>query len=152
MKINSSVSGTYGLTSLFGQSGQRSKQQAIELDSGVRQSGAGLQSSTTPPSISSTMWALQSGASTKMDGSSDDAANADHDALVSEFSDMVNMTPAEWIRAKILEKMGRSEDELKSMAPEERQAIEKQIADEIKRQVTGGDDKDTSATDDIPTL
>jgi hypothetical protein len=63
MKIGDNISSAYGMNSLFGQSGQRNKQQPLDLDTSVRQSGAGLQPSTTPASISSTMWALQAGSS-----------------------------------------------------------------------------------------
>ncbi|KQV32554.1 hypothetical protein ASC97_03010 [Rhizobium sp. Root1203] len=139
MKIGDSISSAYGLTGVFGQSGQRNRQQALDGQSGVRQSGAALEPSTTPPSISGTMWALQS-SSLSVNGG-DDSAKARYNAIVSEFTDLANMTPAERIRAQILERLGLTEDDLKGMAKEERQAIEKQIADEIKKQLTGVDDK-----------
>jgi len=62
MKIGSSISSTYGLSNLFSQSGQRNKQQTGDIELSVRQSGAALQPSSTPTSISSTMWALQAAA------------------------------------------------------------------------------------------
>ncbi|MBZ9792871.1 hypothetical protein K9B32_22630 [Rhizobium sp. 3T7] len=142
MKIGSSISSTYGLTNLFGQSGQRNKQQTSDIEVSVRQSGAALQPSSAPTSISSTMWALQSSGSVTMDGT-EDPAKARHDAVVSEFTDLANQTPAERIRAQILERLGLTEDDLKAMPSEEREAIEKQISDELKRQLTGdGDSKD----------
>ncbi|EJL55848.1 hypothetical protein PMI09_02014 [Rhizobium sp. CF122] len=149
MKIGSNISSTYGLTNLFGQSGQRSKQQSGDTEVSVRQSGTALQPSSTPTSISSTMWALQSSGTTSMDGT-EDPAKARHEAVASEFTDLANMTPAERIRAQILERLGLTEDDLKAMPPEEREAIEKQISDELKRQLTGDDDsKEKSSVDDI---
>jgi len=68
VKIGSSISSTYGLSSLFSQSGQRNKQQTSDTEVGVRQSGAALQPSSTPTSISNTMWALQSSGTATMDG------------------------------------------------------------------------------------
>ncbi|WP_245306793.1 MULTISPECIES: hypothetical protein [unclassified Rhizobium] len=64
-------------------------------------------------------------------------SKARHDAVISEFTDLVNQTPAERMRSQILERLGLTEDDLKAMPPEEREAIEKQIADELKRQLTG---------------
>ncbi|EPE98958.1 hypothetical protein [Rhizobium grahamii] len=148
MKIGSSISSTYGLSNLFSQSGQRSKQQSSDTEVGVRQSGAALQPSSTPTSISSTMWALQASATVTMDGT-EDPAKARHDAVVSEFTDLANKTPAERIRDSILKSLGITEDELASMPPEQREAIEKQIADELKRQLTGDDSKDKPSADTI---
>jgi hypothetical protein len=93
---------------------------------------------------------MQSGSSsTTITGGEDDAAAARHQALLDEFSHYANMTPGERIRAQILDKMGLSEDALKGMPTEQREAIEKQIAEEIKKQLAGIDDKGTSQTDDV---
>ncbi|RDJ14376.1 hypothetical protein [Rhizobium grahamii] len=148
MKIGSSISSTYGLSNLFSQSGQRNKQQTGDTEVSVRQSGAVLQPSSTPTSISSTMWALQASATVTMDGA-EDPAKARRDAVVSEFTDLANKTPAERIRDSILKSLGITEDELASMPPEQREAIEKQIADELKRQLTGDDSKDKPSADTI---
>ncbi|MBB3539814.1 MULTISPECIES: hypothetical protein [unclassified Rhizobium] len=148
MKIGSSISSTYGLSNLFSQSGQRNKQQTSDTEVSVRQSGAALQPSSTPTSISSTMWALQASGTVTMDGT-EDPAKARHDAVVSEFTDLANKTPAERIRDSILKSLGITEDELASMPPEQREAIEKQIADELKRQLTGDDSKDKPSADTI---
>ncbi|MEK1872119.1 MAG: hypothetical protein AAAC50_06805 [Rhizobium altiplani] len=149
MKIGSSISSTYGLSNLFSQSGQRNKQQTGDIELSVRQSGAALQPSSTPTSISSTMWALQSSGTVTMDGT-EDPAKARHDAVVSEFTDLADQTPAERIRDQVLQRLGLTEDDLKAMPPEQREAIEKQIADELKRQLTGdGDSKDQPSTDTI---
>jgi hypothetical protein len=141
MKIGDGISKNYGLTGLFGQSGQRNKQQALDVQSAVRQSGTALEPSTTPLSISSTMWALQSSGSLSVSGVDDGSTTARHNDVVSEFTNLANMTPAERIRAQILERLGLTEDDLKGMPKEEREAFEKQIADEIKEQLTGVDDK-----------
>lgn len=45
--------------------------------------------------------------------------------------------------------MGLGEDALKGMPTDQREAIEKQIAEEIKKQLAGIDDKGTSQTDDV---
>jgi len=148
MKISSSISSTYGLSNLFSQSGQRNKQQTSDTEVSVRQSGAALQPSSTPTSISSTMWALQASGTVTMDGT-EDPAKARHDAVVSEFTDLANKSPAERIRDSILKSLGITEDELASMPPEQREAIEKQIADELKRQLTGDDSKDKPSADTI---
>jgi hypothetical protein len=52
-------------------------------------------------------------------------------------------TPGELIRAQILDKLDLTEDALKGMDQHQGAAVEKQIADEIKKQLTGVDDKDT---------
>ena len=148
MKISSSISSTYGLSNLFSQSGQRNKQQTSDTEVSVRQSGAALQPSSTPTSISSTMWALQASGTVTMDGT-EDPAKARHDAVVSEFTDLANKSPAERIRDSILKSLGITEDELASMPPEQREAIEKQIADELKRQLTGDDSKDKPSADTV---
>ena len=141
MKIGSNISSTYGLTNLFSQSGQRNKQQASDSEVSVRQSGAALQPSSTPTSISSTMWALQASGTVTIDGT-EDPAKARYDSVVSEFTELANQTPAERIRDQILQRLGLTEDDLKAMPPEQREAVEKQIADELKRQLTGEDGKD----------
>jgi hypothetical protein len=46
--------------------------------------------------------------------------------------------------------MGLGEDALKGMPTDQREAIEKQIAEEIKKQLAGIDDKGTNQTDDVP--
>ncbi|WP_431321771.1 hypothetical protein [Rhizobium sp. YTU87027] len=148
MKIGRSISSTYGLSSLFSQSGQRNKQQTSDTEVSVRQSGAALQPSSTPTSISSTMWALQSSGTATMDGT-EDPSKARHDAVISEFTDLADQPPAERMRSQILERLGLTEDDLKAMPPEEREAIEKQIADELKRQLTGDDGKDKPSADTL---
>ncbi|MEZ2128969.1 MULTISPECIES: hypothetical protein [unclassified Sinorhizobium] len=153
MKIGDSISSYYGIGGLFGQkSGQSKNQQSMDVDTSIRQSGAGLEPSTTPPSISSTMWALQSAGDTTL--GDDDETKSANDALAAELSKWANMTPGEKIRAQYLEEHGLTEESLAEMSPEDREAIEKEIAELIKRQLTGVDDKggvNTDSQTDIPT-
>jgi hypothetical protein len=51
------------------------------------------------------------------------------------------MTPAEMIRKRILDQLGLDEDSLKAMPADQREAIEKQIAEAIKRELAGVDDE-----------
>lgn len=152
MKIGDSISSYYGIGSLFGQkSGQSKNQQSMDLETGIRQSGAGLEPSTTPPSISSTMWALQSAGDTTL--GDDDKTKSANDALAAELSKWANMTPGEKIRAQYLEDHGLTEESLAEMSPEDREAIEKEIAELIKQQLTGIDDdgsKTAESQTDVP--
>ncbi|MBB3592075.1 hypothetical protein FHX08_002419 [Rhizobium sp. BK529] len=139
MEIGSSLSIYSGLGSLFEQGKSRNKQ-ADEFGGSTRsQSGAGLQPSTTPPSIANTMWAVQAGNETYINQPSEDemATKAAHSSLVDEFSDWSNMDPAEFIRARYLEAHGLTEDDLKAMPADQREAIEKEIAEQIKRELAG---------------
>lgn len=152
MEIGSSLSIYSGLGSLFEQ-GKSKNKQADEFSGSTRnQSGAGLQPSTTPPSIANTMWAVQAGNETYIDPPSDaeTEAKAAHKRLVDEFSDWSNMDPAEFIRARYLESHGLTEDDLKAMPADEREAIEKEIAEQIKRELAGiedsGSDSEQSST------
>ena len=47
----------------------------------------------------------------------------------------VKMTPAQRMRMAVLESMGLEEGDLEAMGPEERKAIEEQIANAIKREM-----------------
>jgi len=58
-----------------------------------------------------------------------------------EFLDYAKLTPAQKMRTAMLSKLGVTEEELKAMAPKERQKIEDQIKEMVKQQVLG-DDKD----------
>ncbi len=152
MKIGDSISSTYGLSGLFQQSGQRNRQQPLTIENSVRQSGASLAPSTTPTSISSTMWALQATDESQTMSGTEDETKTRNAALASEFSDLANMSLAERIRKQVLDSLGLTEDSLNAMPAEERAAIEKQIAEEVKRQLTGNDDKGTDETTDPATL
>lgn len=150
MKIGDSIS-SYYLGNLFNQqNGQSKGNQDDQFDTSVRQSGAGLEPMTTPTSISSTMWAMQATDDARITPQTDaeKEASANHDALTSELSKWANMSPAEMMRAQYLEAHHLSEDSLKALPADERAAIEKEIAEYIKKTLTGNDDK--GATGDVP--
>ncbi|MBB3563346.1 hypothetical protein FHX06_004690 [Rhizobium sp. BK512] len=151
MEIGSSLSIYSGLGALFEQ-GKSKNKQADEFGGSARnQSGAGLQPSATPPSIANTMWAVQAGNETYINPSDAEMeAKAAHRSLVDEFTDWSNMDPAEFIRARYLESRGLTEDDLKAMPADQREAIEKEIAEQIKRELTGIEDNGTATTDDVP--
>ncbi len=152
MEIGSSLSIYSGLGSLFGQ-GKSKNTQTDEFSGSTRnQSGTGLQPSATPPAIANTMWAVQAGNETYINPPSDAEmeAKAAHRSLVDEFTDWSNMDPAEFIRARYLESRGLTEDDLKAMPADQREAIEKEIAEQIKRELAGieggGDGADKPST------
>jgi hypothetical protein len=154
MKIGDSISSYYGIGSLFGQQNQaKNKQGSGDFDTGATRSGTGPKPAYTPPSISKAMWDMQPAGDTTIaeESEADLAAKARHDQLISGFSESTNMTLAEMIRKRILDQLGLDENSLKAMPPEERAAVEKQIADAIKRELTGIDGgDDNSATSDLP--
>lgn len=142
MEIGSSLSIYSGLGALFDQGKSKNKQTDEFGGSTRNQSGAGLQPSTTPPSIANTMWAVQAGNETYINPPSDAEmeAKAARKSLVDEFSEWSNMDPAEFIRARYLEAHGLTEDDLKAMPADQREAIEKEIAEQIKRELAGIED------------
>lgn len=60
---------------------------------------------------------------------------------VNAFLKESKKTPAEQIRDDWLARHKMTEDDLKSMPPEKREAVEKEIAEELKRKLTGQDAK-----------
>jgi hypothetical protein len=154
MEIGGSVLSLFNPYNLS--SDQRAKQQQqgapLQVESSGRETGGGMAPSYTAPSISSVMWSMQSAPDTtiKEESQADIEAKQKHDALLKEFHDYADMTPAEKIRKSILDQMGLSEDSLKGMDPDARAAIEKQIADAIKQQLTGIDDDGKTAVADVP--
>jgi hypothetical protein len=88
------------------------------------------------------MWAVQAGNETYINPPSEAeaAAKAAHSSLVDQFSEWSNMDPAEFIRARYLEAHGLTEDDLKAMPADQREAIEKEIAEQIKRELAGVED------------
>jgi hypothetical protein len=61
------------------------------------------------------------------------ARNSGAGSAVSDFLDYANKTPAQRMRDAILKSMNLSEDDLKSMSPEKRKAVEDAIAQRIKQ-------------------
>ena len=66
-----------------------------------------------------------------------------------DFLEYARMTPAERIRASILDEMGITEEELEQMGPEERKAIEKVIAERTKEKVEQATEKRTGMLIDV---
>ncbi|CAO3419634.1 hypothetical protein [Azospirillum doebereinerae] len=65
------------------------------------------------------------------------------DAFIKE----AQKTPAQRIREELLARHKVSEEGLRDMPPEKREAIEQEIADELKRRLTGKDDRRGAAVD-----
>lgn len=143
MKIGDSISSYYGFGGLFRQqSGQKNKQDGA-FDAGVARSGTGPEPAYAAPSISKAMWDMQPAGDTTIAEETPEEieAKARHDQLLRDFSEYANMTPAEMIRKRILDQLGLDEDSLKAMSADQREAIEKQIAEATKRELAGVDDE-----------
>lgn len=153
MEINGSILSLFNPYNLSSDQRAKQQQQAPLQTAGTgRETGGGMAPSYTAPSISSVMWSMQSASDTtiKEESPADIEAKQKHDALLQEFHDYADMTPAEKIRKSILDQMGLSEDSLKAMDPDARAAVEKQIADAIKQQLTGIVDDGKTAVADVP--
>ena len=152
MEISSSLRNYYGIGGLFEQQAKSRNQQTTEFASTARGGGPALEPSSTPPSIANTIWALQSSEGPYINPPSDEeaAAKAAHDSLVDEFSKWGNMTPAEYIRARYLEQHDLTEADLAAMPADQRAAIEKEIAEQIKREMAGVEDDGTKTAEDVP--
>lgn len=156
MEIGGSILSLFNPYNLSGD--QRAKQQQqqnapLETESRGRGAGGGVPPSYTPPSISSVMWAMQAAGDTtiKEETQADIDARARHDQLTDALHDYTDMNPAEAIRKRVLDQLGLDEDSLKGMDPDARAAVEKQIAEAIKRElagVEGGSDK--PSVSDLP--
>jgi len=66
-----------------------------------------------------------------------------------DFLEYARMTPAERIRAAILDELGITEEELENMSPEARKAMEKQIAERMKEKVEQATEKRTGMLIDV---
>ena len=62
-------------------------------------------------------------------------AQEQSDSLAAEFMELSKMTPAERLREQMLEEMGLTEDSLKALPKEQRQAAEDEIRRAIKEQL-----------------
>jgi len=60
------------------------------------------------------------------------ARNSGADSAVTDFLDYAKETPAQRMRDAILKSMGLSEDDLKTMSPEKRKAVEETIRQKIR--------------------
>lgn len=52
-----------------------------------------------------------------------------------QLEDYVKLTPAQRIRVDLLEKLGLTEEELASMTPEQRKAVEEKLRDLVQQQM-----------------
>jgi len=150
MRVDST---TNSYTNIFqARTSQNQGDEPFSLDSETRKGGSGLQPMSTPPSISSSLWSLQSSDDTTIaeETEADQEAKARHDELTSELSKYANMTPAEMMRAQYLEAHHMTEEDLQQMPADQRAAIEKDIADSIKRSLSNKDS--TSAIGDVPQM
>ncbi|WP_146191547.1 hypothetical protein [Azospirillum humicireducens] len=104
----------------------------MQID-GYRAYGYGLQNS------SPTRAARSSGSSDAAGGTGTVAASPTSaaDAFLAE----AKKTPAERIRDDWLARNKMTEKDLQAMSPEKREAIEKEIAEELKRKLTGAEAK-----------
>jgi len=107
-------------------------------------SGASISSS----SLASALWELDSANAVRTTLSGEAADTSSDDRLLAELQEWSQMTPAEMIRARALEQMGISEDELAAMPADERKAIEDKIADVIKRSLDPDNQKAEQAGDE----
>lgn len=63
------------------------------------------------------------------------APEPEHSKTKTELLERARMTPAEQIRASILDSMGLKEEDLKSMSAEKREEIERKIEETIRAKV-----------------
>ncbi|MGN6777135.1 hypothetical protein [Rhizobium sp.] len=126
--------------------------------------GPSIASSGVPSSISSGLWLSQFGSdssstsdggsdqnsATAADGSSSASSSGQSDQdILEEFAKWANMTPSQKIRAQYLEAHGLTEDSFKSLPADEQNAINDQIADEIKQKLgVGNADNDSDQETD----
>lgn len=66
-----------------------------------------------------------------------------------EFLEYAKKSPAERIRAAILEELGITEEELEAMPAEAREAMEKTIAEKIKEKIEQAAEKKTGMLVDV---
>jgi hypothetical protein len=81
--------------------------------------------------------------------SNSNAASVASPSPADEFLKYAKMSPAERIRAAILEELGISEEELESMGAAEREAMEKQIAEKIKEKIEQASEQKTGQIVDV---
>jgi len=138
MQLRNNLSGYSGLGQLQGFAKSTSKQSPQFGDSVRNQSGIGSQPSSIPSSIADTVWALQAGTETYINPPSGKELTIKeaNKKAAEEFAEWSKMSPEQFARASYLGAHNLTEDDLKVMSPDERAAIEKEIAEQIKRQLT----------------
>ena len=70
-------------------------------------------------------------------------------AAEQQFRDYAKMTPAEKMRAEILDSLGLTEDQLRAMDPKERAKVEEKIKELIKQKVEQATEKKTGQIVDV---
>ncbi|MFP5075763.1 hypothetical protein ACLE20_00480 [Rhizobium sp. YIM 134829] len=108
--------------------------------SATQQGGAAPGSWTPAPAQSPSIKLSSVLAGSTFGTSSASASKAESPA--DEFLTWSRMTPAERIRAQYLKDHNLTEESLKAAKPEEREAIEKEIAERIKRELGGKEAED----------
>ncbi len=105
---------------------------------------------SAPPSMPDDLVASQIGIEATIDDETDAGVSAKsrHSSLVAELSKIASMSPAEMMRARYLAAHGLTEESLRGMSSDDRAAIEKDIADSLKRELS--DKAGASATSDLP--
>lgn len=91
--------------------------------------------------LSSALWLSIAGKSSEEASALSGSKNK---GVADEFMEWSKMSPAEKIRAQILEEKGLSDEGVAAMDPDERAALEAEIKDAIKKQL--GIDDETSGT------
>lgn len=116
-------------------------------------SKVGLQPSMTPPSIANTIWAVQASNETYINPPSGKELTIKeaNKRTADEFTKWSSMKPEEFIRARYLGAHNLTEDDLKAMSTDERAAIEKEIAEQIKRELADIEGDGDGTTDPKPT-
>lgn len=56
-------------------------------------------------------------------------------SVYQEFDKYMKMTPAQHLRAHLLQELGLTEDDVKNMTPEQQQALEKQMQELMKKEL-----------------
>lgn len=75
------------------------------------------------------------------------APQAEHSKTKAELLDRARMTPAQQMRASILDSMGLKEEDLKGMSTEKRQEVERKIEEMIRTKVEQAQEKNGGLLD-----
>ncbi|HEV7319514.1 MAG TPA: hypothetical protein VGO04_13020 [Ensifer sp.] len=103
---------------------------------------------STSNALSNALWATATREEAATPSITDQEGAAPSGNSVSdEFLKRAKMSLAEQIRAQILESLGLSEEDLKSMDPEQRKAVEEEIRKAIERAMGVENQRDTAATE-----
>ena len=110
--------------------------QASGLTSATQQvTAANKISDNVDEAFAKTRVALQATGTSSVPTSGDSTAMAD-------FKDYMSKSPEQRVHDSILKEMGLTEDDVKAMPPAQQQAIAKEIAQRMRRQVEAGEDRE----------